>query len=137
MKKRNGKGRGDGQWIEPRKLALSSHQDTSHEAAEHIAGSPEAVAKLKKQIIDLVAAHPKLTAKELARVSNDPWAKKDSRRFGRRLFELAEPEDGRVSRTGPRRCTETGRRAETWGIGDKQSKPQESGGQQLKSYALF
>lgn len=88
-----------------RPLARRTDPVTSHEAAREIAGS---VAALETWAAECVASAPGLTQRELgARFCPD-----DLRRIGRRLSECARK--GLIKRGPVRKCSITGRSAETW-----------------------
>jgi hypothetical protein len=90
---------------DPRKLARASDPETSHEAAESIAGD---VGELQRWAAACVAEAPGLTQRELGvRFCPD-----DLRRIGRRLNECAGL--GLVRRGEKRPCSISGRSAETW-----------------------
>lgn len=88
-----------------RPLARRSHPATSHAAAREIVS---VVAQLQRWAANCVRSAPGLTQRELgARFCPD-----DLRRIGRRLNECAEL--GLVRRGQVRKCSISGRSAETW-----------------------
>ena len=67
-----------------------------------------ALPKIQKEALAYVKLYPGATQGELASICGNH----DSRHLGRRLPELLDT--GFVVKGGPRRCTNSGRRAATW-----------------------
>lgn len=88
-----------------RKLARSSHPETSKAAARAVAGK---VAMVQLEVLGMLAAHPGCTVSELAQ----RYGLRDPRHIGRRLPELVEA--GKATRGQARLCRVTGHNATTW-----------------------
>lgn len=86
-------------------LARATDPQTSKDAAEAIRGE---LAELHRWTVECVTKSPGLTQAELAEI----YCATDPRRIGRRLSELVKLGLLRVGET--RKCTRTGRAAQTW-----------------------
>jgi hypothetical protein len=90
-----------------KKLARKVHPSTSKEAARQLVASGQ-LGALQDHALELLRRWPDATAAELASFDAAP----DSRRVPRRLRELVRL--GKAIVSGKRRCTVTGRTAQTW-----------------------
>ena len=90
---------------DPRTLARRTDPETSRQAADEIAG---AVAALQWWAVVCVRMSPGKTQRELGAI----YCPDDLRKIGRRLGEAAKK--GLLRRGPVRKCSITGRNAETW-----------------------
>lgn len=88
-------------------LARRTDPATSHEAGQAIRSE---LPSEKARALRYVTTFPDQTAVELAEIAGD----RDVRRIHRRLTELVR--EDRVIVSGSRKCTHTGRRAQTYRI---------------------
>jgi hypothetical protein len=95
-----------------KELARRTDPEESKKAAREIIPH---LGKLQREVLGIVTRHPDCTQAELhwdvmnAASSNQYW---DTRRIGRRLPELLA--QGKVYKSGSRKCRVTGRTAATW-----------------------